>query len=119
MYSPQLTKTRLRAALVIALLADALQLVMVTPPFPEMIDLGAMVLTIWLLGFHWLLLPTFAVEFVPFVDMLPTWTGCVTAVIALRKREAAAPPPTVNAPPPLSPPPQLPRDNEDQGTRPR
>ncbi len=49
-----------------------------------------MVLTMWALGFHWLLLPTFALELVPALDDLPTWTACVIAVIALRKRAERA-----------------------------
>jgi hypothetical protein len=44
------------------------------------------------------------VELIHFVDVLPTWTGCVIAVIALRKREQrqeATPqvPPVINLPP--------------------
>jgi hypothetical protein len=46
-----------------------------------------MVLTSWMIGFHWLLLPTFVMEFIPLVDELPTWTACVVLVVALRKRE--------------------------------
>jgi hypothetical protein len=33
------------------------------------------------------------VEFVPLLDELPTWTACVVAVIALRKREQRSSPP--------------------------
>jgi hypothetical protein len=45
------------------------------------------------LGFHFALLPTFALEFLPFTDMLPTWTGCVAIVVALRRRDELATPP--------------------------
>jgi hypothetical protein len=44
-----------------------------------------MVLTSWLIGFHWLLLPTFVLELVPVLEDLPTWTACTIAVIVLRK----------------------------------
>jgi hypothetical protein len=54
----------------------------------EGLDLVAMVLMIWLLGFHPLLLPTFVIEFLPVADVLPTWTGCVGLVVALRRRRA-------------------------------
>ena len=54
----------------------------------EVLDLVAMVLAIWLLGFHLLLLPTFVVEILPVVDARPTWTGCVGLVVALRRRQA-------------------------------
>jgi hypothetical protein len=39
------------------------------------------------------LLPTFALEFLPIADMLPTWTGCVAIVVALRRREQSRMPP--------------------------
>jgi hypothetical protein len=40
-----------------------------------------------LLGFHPLFLPAFIAEFIPVVDMLPTWTGCAIVVVALRRRQ--------------------------------
>ncbi len=55
--------------------------------FDEGIDVVAMILVTWLIGFHILLLPTFMVEMVPVVDELPTWTACVVAVCVLRRRE--------------------------------
>ena len=60
-----------------------------------------MILTSLALGFHVLLLPTFVIELFPFVDMAPTWTGCVLAVIALRRNRSEPAPvsttPTVSA----------------------
>jgi hypothetical protein len=63
-----------------------------------------------LLGFHWLLLPSFLLEQVPGIGALPTWTACVALVVKQRKDEAAAwqPPPASYAPPPSASPPQLP-----------
>lgn len=87
--APKLTRRRIALALLVALAADGLQIPFVIPPAPEIIDVVAMLLTVWLLGFHVLLLPTFVVELVPVVGMLPTWTACVGAVIALRKRAEA------------------------------
>ena len=92
---PPLTRLRIVLALAVALAADGLQLVMGPLGWvfaDEMIDVMAMALTTWILGFHLLLLPTFAVEMVPVADMLPTWTGCVVAVITLRRREQRTPP---------------------------
>ena len=82
-------------AFAVAVVADGLQFIFGPVPFVDQaIDVLAFGLTAWAIGFHLLLLPTFAVEFIPGVDMLPTWTACVIAVIALRKREQnAAPPP--------------------------
>ena len=78
------------AALAVAVGADSLQLLLGPLGWAfadQAIDAAAMILTMWILGFHLLLLPTFLVELVPLVDDLPTWTACTAAVIALRKRE--------------------------------
>lgn len=94
--APKLTRTRIVLALAFAILADGLQFFL-TPlgmaGADQIIDGIAMLLTGWLIGFHWLLLPTFVLELVPLADELPTWTACVIAVIALRKREQRRPPP--------------------------
>jgi hypothetical protein len=90
--APLLTRTRIILALAVAVVADGLQILLLPLAWTFLesaVDVVAMILTTALLGFHWLLLPTFVVEFVPVVDMLPTWTGCVIAVIALRKKTGA------------------------------
>ena len=89
-----LTGSRMRAAYAIAIATDVLQFAL--GPFgwafsDEILDVLAMVATTRLLGFHPLLLPTFVLELAPIVDMLPTWTGCVALVIALRRRQVPAP----------------------------
>lgn len=93
--APTLTRQRVVAAFVIAAVTDGLQ--MLLGPFgftfaDEVLDVIAMILTWRFLGFHPLLLPTFVLELLPVVDMLPTWLGCVGIVVALRKREQAEPP---------------------------
>jgi hypothetical protein len=40
-----------------------------------------------LLGFHWTFLPSFCIEVIPGLDMLPTWVGCVFFVVRQRKKE--------------------------------
>lgn len=97
---PRLTRTRIGLALIVAVVADGLQLLLGPAGWAlpdQVIDLAAMVLTAWAIGFHPLLLPTFVVEIFPVVDMLPTWTVCVIAVIALRKRGQKIPPPDLPA----------------------
>ena len=87
--APQFTRPRMVLAVAIAVVADLLQIVLLPLQWAfaqQIVDVIAMGLTMLVIGFHPLLLPTFIVEFIPFVDMLPTWTGCVIAVIALRKR---------------------------------
>jgi hypothetical protein len=94
--APKLTRTRIILALMVAVSADSLQFFLGPlgwAPGDQVIDLIAFMLTAWLVGFHLLLLPTFIVEIFPVVDMLPTWTACVIAVIALRKREQRVVPP--------------------------
>jgi hypothetical protein len=86
----RLTPSSARMAYAVAVAVDLAQLLL--GPFgwagvDELLDLGAMYAMSRLLGFHPLLLPTFVLEFVPFTDMLPTWTGCVALVIRIRKRQ--------------------------------
>jgi hypothetical protein len=95
---PVLTRERVRLAYAIAVTTDVVQLLL--GPFgwafaDELLDVTAMILIWRLIGFHPLLLPTFVLKFVPVADMLPTWTGCVAIVVALRKRQQASmsPPP--------------------------
>jgi hypothetical protein len=92
---PPMTRLRIALALAIAVIADGLQFFLGPLGWPgadQAIDVVAMGLTSWVIGFHWLLLPTFALEFIPLLDALPTWTACVIAVIALRKRGQRTPP---------------------------
>ena len=87
--TPFLTPRRVWPAFAVALAADGIQ-VLVGPVgwvfLDEIIDLAAMIALSLLLGFHPLFLPTFLVESIPVVDMLPTWTGSVAAVVAMRRR---------------------------------
>ena len=88
-----LTRGRILLALGVAVAADGLQFFLGPLGWvlvDQAIDAVAMILSVWLLGFHVLLLPTFLVELVPVLDELPTWTACVAAVIALRKREQSS-----------------------------
>ena len=96
--APQLTRARIILALGVAVFADGLQFLLngvgwIGPD--QVIDVVAMLLTCWLIGFHWLFLPSFILELVPFADELPTWTACVIAVIVLRKRQQRAVSPTL------------------------
>ena len=57
----------------------------------EALDLSTDVLmtglTVGLLGFHWVLLPTFLLESIPVVDAAPTWTACISYVAWRRKQQ--------------------------------
>lgn len=78
-----MTPSRVRTAWIVALLADAIQVVLL--PFTatlstwgdKPLDLVVM-LALWrLIGWHWVLLPSFLIELFPYVDMAPTWTLAV------------------------------------------
>jgi hypothetical protein len=92
---PTLTPSRIRLAYGVAVAADGLQMILGPLGWvlaDQIVDVIAGVVTWRLLGFHPLLLPTFAVEFLPIIDLLPTWTGCVALVISRRKKQQAVSP---------------------------
>jgi len=89
----RLTPASVRTAYAVGVAVDVMQFVLGPLGWAgvdEALDVGAMYATSRLLGFHPLLLPTFVLEFVPFTDMLPTWTGCVALVIRVRRRQGMA-----------------------------
>ena len=104
--TPFLTRSRVVLALLVAIAADGFQ-IMLGPFgwvfFDQVIDVITMIATSLLIGFHPLLLPTFVVEFVPGIDMLPTWTACIAMVVALRRRQQRRDP----SPSPTARPPQV------------
>ena|SRR5689334_13358146 len=88
--TPVLTRARIGTAYAIAIATDVLQLAL--GPFgwfvvDEVLDVVAMIAISRAIGFHVLLLPTFAIEFLPVTDMLPTWTGAVALVVGLRRKQ--------------------------------
>lgn len=77
------------AALALAVAADAVQLVLspffsegFASPFNDVLDMAIAAALVWLLGFHWVLLPAAAGELIPGVDLAPTWTASVLFIIA-------------------------------------
>lgn len=94
----RVTASRARLALALALLVDAIQLPLQgasltgigTLPAEAIdlaIDAATALIISRLIGFHWALLPTLAIELIPFVDLAPTWFVCVSYVISRRKKE--------------------------------
>ncbi len=100
----------LRLAWAIAIAADALQIVLLpmfaagaVSPVTDAVDVVVAIALIQLLGWHWAFLPTFVVELLPGIDLLPTWTAALLFVSRsyVRSREPeilppVAPPPTHN-----------------------
>jgi len=79
-----LKSPRHRSAWLIAIAADALQIVALPlfaegalSPLDTLLDLAVAVALIRLLGWHWAFLPTLAAELVPGLDLFPTWTAAV------------------------------------------
>src|ERR671931_423370 len=87
--------SRFRAGLLLALVADGLQL-FVFPLFAEgalspaddVLDVVVAAVLVRLLGWHWEFLPAFAAELVPGVDLVPFWTLAVANVYRKWKRAA-------------------------------
>jgi hypothetical protein len=84
-----------RTAMLVAVIADALQLV-VFPLFVEgafsppddLLDLGVAALMTHLLGWHWEFLPSFLAKLIPGVDLVPFWTLAVMNVWRKAKQDA-------------------------------
>jgi hypothetical protein len=88
---------RLRIAMIVAIVADLLQLVFfpwffegVLSPAEDALDAGVAAILAWLLGWHWEFLPSFLVKLVPGVDMVPLWTIAVANVYRKSKQIAVA-----------------------------
>ena len=84
-----------RTAMVLAILADALQLIIFPvfvegafSPAEDVLDFGVAALLVNLLGWHWEFLPSFLVKLVPGVDLVPFWTMAVANVYRKSKRIA-------------------------------
>lgn len=87
-----------KAAMLLALVADALQLVLLPlfvegalSPADDVLDFGVGALMVHLLGWHWEFLPSFLAKLVPGVDLVPFWTIAVVNVWRKAKREAQVP----------------------------
>jgi hypothetical protein len=87
--------SQFRAAMILAIIADALQ-ILVFPSFVEgalspaddILDFGIGAIMIRLLGWHWEFLPSFLAKLVPGVDLVPFWTIAVVNVYRKSKRIA-------------------------------
>src|SRR5258708_39763017 len=93
---------RFRSAMMLAILADAFQLVVfplfiagALSPADDILDFGVGAIMINLLGWHWEFLPSFFAKLVPGVDLVPFWTLAVANVYRKSKRTVIA---TENAP---------------------
>jgi hypothetical protein len=89
--------SRFRAAMMLAVVADALQIIVfpffvegALSPADDILDLGIGALMVRLLGWHWEFLPSFLAKLVPGVDLIPFWTMAVANVYRKSKRIAVS-----------------------------
>lgn len=78
---------RFRTAMVLAIIADALQIVVfplfaegALSPAEDVLDFAVAAVLVTLLGWHWEFLPSFLGKLVPGVDLVPFWTMAVANV---------------------------------------
>jgi hypothetical protein len=87
-----------RAAMLLAIVADALQLAVfpvfvegALSPADDLLDVGVAAAMTHLLGWHWEFLPSFLAKLVPGADLVPFWTLAVANVWRKAKRNAVVP----------------------------
>jgi hypothetical protein len=89
--------SRLRAAMILAIIADVLQIAVfplfvegAESPADDILDLGMGAVLTYLLGWHWEFLPSFLGKLVPGFDLVPLWTLAVANVYRKSKQIAVA-----------------------------
>ena len=80
-------RSRFRAAMLLAMAADAVQIVLfplfgegALSPLDDVLDLIVAVALVRLIGWHWEFAPSLIAELVPGVDLVPFWTLAVANV---------------------------------------
>jgi hypothetical protein len=80
-------RSRFRAALLLAIAADALQIAVfplffegALSPLEDVLDFAVAAVLVNLLGWHWEFLPSFFAELIPGADLVPFWTLAVANV---------------------------------------
>jgi len=90
-------RSRFRAAMVLAMVADAVQIIGFSlfvegalSPLDDILDFITAVALVRMLGWHWEFLPSLIAELVPGVDLIPFWTLAVANVYRKWKQDEAA-----------------------------
>src|ERR1700726_2822566 len=85
----------LRAAMVLAIIADALQIIVfplfiagALSPADDVLDFAIAAVMVHLLGWQWEFLPSFLAKLVPGIDLVPFWTMAVANVYRKSKQIA-------------------------------
>jgi hypothetical protein len=90
-------RSRFRAALLVAIIADIVQIAGfplfaegAISPVDDILDGALAVAMTGLLGWHWEFMPSFAAKLIPGVDLVPFWTLAVANVYRKWKRAQPA-----------------------------
>jgi len=90
-------RSRFRAAMVLAVAADALQIIAfplfaegALSPLDDVLDLVVAVALVRLIGWHWEFTPSLIAELLPGVDLVPFWTLAVANVYRKQAKTAGA-----------------------------
>lgn len=90
---PDSPLSRFRAAIVLAIAVDVLQIVVfplfaegALSPLDDVLDVTAAVALVRLVGWHWEFMPSFLAKLLPGVDLVPFWTLAVVNVYRKWKR---------------------------------
>src|SRR5215469_9851395 len=80
-------RSRFRTAILVALLADGLQIILfplfsegALSPADDLLDVAVALILGRLIGWHWEFLPSFCTKLLPVVDAVPFWTLAVANV---------------------------------------
>lgn len=91
-------KSRFRAALVLAVIADGVQMIAfplfaegALSPVDDILDFVMALVLTGLLGWHWEFTPSMLAKLVPGIDLVPFWTLAVANVYRKWKRSASPP----------------------------
>jgi hypothetical protein len=80
---------RMRWALLIALVSDALGFgVVLFPPLQWLLDAITAAALLMIMGFRWPLLIALAVEAIPAIELFPAWTLVVISIAATENRKS-------------------------------
>lgn len=87
------SRSRFRAAMVLAIAVDALQIIIfplfgegALSPLEDVLDVTAALALVRLVGWHWEFMPSFLAKLLPGVDLVPFWTLAVINVYRKWKR---------------------------------
>lgn len=91
---------RFRAAMILAIVTDALQIAVfplfgegALSPADDVLDVAVAAALVYLLGWHWEFLPSLVGELLPGVDFVPFWTLAVISVYRKWKQMRMSAPP--------------------------